>query len=46
MKKKVHQVGVIKDSELKKKVRKPLPPPDYPFKSKKAYKRKNKIENE
>lgn len=46
MKKKVHKVGVIKDSELKKRIRKPLPPPGFKMKSKKEYTRNKKIENE
>jgi len=43
MKKKVHKVGTIKDSDLKKKIRKPICRPGFPMKSKKDYKRNKKI---
>ena len=46
MKKKVHQVGTISDRELKKRVRKVLPPPPQKHKSVKDYSRKKKHKNE
>jgi hypothetical protein len=42
MKKKVHKVGVIRDRDLKKKVRKKLPPPPQKHKSAKDYNRNPK----
>jgi hypothetical protein len=42
MKKKVHQVGTISDRELKKRVRKELPPPPQKHRSAKDYRRKEK----
>jgi hypothetical protein len=41
MKKKTHQVGVIRESDLRKRVRKALPPPPQKHKSAKDYSRKN-----
>jgi len=48
MKKKVHKVGTIRDSELKKKIRKPICPPSFRLKDKTEYKRKgrNSTEND
>ncbi len=46
MKKKVHQVGTISDRELKKRVRKALPPPPQKHNSVKDYSRKTKHKNE
>lgn len=40
MKQKTIKVGTIKDSDLNKKIRKPLPPPSFRHKSKKNYNRK------
>jgi hypothetical protein len=42
MKKKVHRVGTISDRELKKKIRKELPPPPQKHKSVKDYNRNPK----
>lgn len=42
MKKKTHQVGVIRESDLRKRVRKPLPPPPQKHKSAKDYRRNPK----
>jgi hypothetical protein len=45
MKKKVHQVGTISDRELKKRVRKALPPPPQKHRSAKDYRRNPKHKN-
>lgn len=45
MKSKTIKVGTIKDSDLKQKIRKPLPPPSFKHKSKKTYNRKKKEKN-
>ena len=45
MKKKVHQVGTISDRELKKRVRKQLPPPPQKHRSAKDYRRNPKHKN-
>lgn len=45
MNKKTIKVGTIKDSELNKKIRKPLPPPGKTHTSIKQYKRKSKHKN-
>jgi hypothetical protein len=42
MKKKTHQVGVIRESDLRKRVRKELPPPPQKHKSAKDYRRNPK----
>jgi len=46
MKKKVYQVGTISDRELKKRVRKALPPPPQKHRSAKDYRRNPKHKNE
>ena len=42
MKKKVYDVGTLSDRELKKRVRKELPPPPQKHRSAKDYRRKEK----
>jgi hypothetical protein len=42
MKKKTHEVGTIRDRDLKKRVRKELPPPPQKHKSAKDYRRNPK----
>ena len=44
--KKTHQVGTISDRELKKRVRKALPPPPQKHRSAKDYRRKEKIKKD
>ena len=46
MKKKVHNIGTISDRELKKRVRKQLPPPPQKHRSAKDYRRNPKHKNE
>lgn len=44
MKQKKYKIGTISDSELKKKIRKPICKPGFRMKSKKSYARKPRTE--